>query len=56
MSDKSKEVQEDKEINVDDSGDVKEWSEFFGVEEGSLIAAVKFVGASSRKVMKFLGK
>lgn len=56
MSDKSPELKEDKEINIEDADDVKEWCEFFGIEEGSLIAAVKFVGASSRKVQKFLGK
>lgn len=53
---KSEQIQEGKEINIDDSNEVKEWSEFFGVEEGSLIAAVKFTGASSPKVQKFLGK
>lgn len=56
MSDKSAELKENKEININDANDVKEWSEFFGIEEGSLVAAVKFIGASSQKVKKFLGK
>ena len=54
--DKVMQIKEDKEINIDDPKEVKEWSEFFGVEEGSLVAAVKFIGASSQKVQKFLGK
>ena len=53
---KLKQIQEGKEINIDDPNEVKEWSEFFGIEEGSLIAAVKFIGVSSPKVQKFLGK
>ncbi len=56
MSDKKLEIKENKEINIDDATELKEWSEYFGVEEGSLIAAVKFAGASSQKVSKFLGK
>ena len=56
MSDKINEIQENAEVDIDNPEEVKDWSEFFGVEEGSLIAAVKFVGASSQKVKKFLGK
>ena len=54
--DKVMQIKEGKEINIDDPQEVKEWSEFFQVEEGSLVAAVKFAGASSQKVQKFLGK
>lgn len=54
--DKVMQIKAGKEINIDDPQDVKEWSEFFHVEEGSLVAAVKFAGASSQKVQKFLGK
>jgi len=56
MSDKINEIREDSEIDINNSEELKDWSEFFRVEEGSLIAAVKFVGLSSRKVKKFLGK
>ena len=56
MSDKINEIRENEEIDINDADDVKDWSEFFGIEEGSLIAAVKFVGSSSQKVKKFLGK
>lgn len=49
-------IKQDAEIDINNADELKEWSEFFGVEEGSLIAAVKFVGASSQKVQKFLGK
>ena len=54
--DKVMQIKEGKEINIDDPQEVKEWSEFFQVEEGSLVAAIKFIGASSQKVQKFLGK
>ncbi len=54
--DKVMQIREGKEINIENPQEVKEWSEFFGVEEGSLVAAVKFTGASSQKVQKFLGK
>ncbi|MEN8155291.1 MAG: DUF3606 domain-containing protein [Acidobacteriota bacterium] len=52
--DKEQQLKDNVDINIDDKNDLKEWSEFFGVEEGSLWAAIKFVGASSQKVKNFL--
>ncbi len=53
---KSEQIKKGKEIDINNPTDVKEWSEFFGIDEGSLIAAIKFVGVSSQKVKKFIGK
>ena len=54
--DKAKQLQQDEAIDIENAEDLKGWSQFFGVEEGTLAAAVKFVGSSSQKVKKFLGK
>ena len=56
MSDKINEIRDNEEIDIGNPDELKDWSEFFGVEEGSLIAAVKFIGPLSQKVKKFLGK
>ena len=45
-----------KRIDINDTNEVRNWREIFGVTESRLKAAVNAVGTSAAAVRKYLGK